>query len=145
LPSKDRSVLNDRPTVVRGTPAPLKSSAAANFVTERVAHAAVCFNQEVSHLMPEEPNNQKIGAGQWFLVAFLAIFLIVTGIWAIQAWKLGSGVDMDKHGWIALALGTFFSLLIGCGLMALMFFSSRHGYDERANPHWLKPPEDKQD
>ena len=37
---------------------------------------------------------------------------------------------MDKHGWIALGLGSFFSLVIGCGLMALMFFSSR-GYDER--------------
>jgi hypothetical protein len=23
-----------------------------------------------------------------------------------------------------------FSLLIGCGLMALLFYSSRHGYDE---------------
>jgi hypothetical protein len=30
---------------------------------------------------------------------------------------------VDKHGWIALGLGTFFSLLIG-GLMALMFSSS---------------------
>jgi len=41
---------------------------------------------------------------------------------------------MDKHGWIALGLGTFFSLFIGCGLMALMFFSSRSGHDEAADP-----------
>jgi hypothetical protein len=26
-------------------------------------------------------------------------------------------------------LGIVFSLLIGCGLMALLFYSSRHGYD----------------
>jgi hypothetical protein len=31
-----------------------------------------------------------------------------------------------------MALGILFSLLIGCGLMALVFYSSRHGYDERA-------------
>jgi hypothetical protein len=43
-------------------------------------------------------------------------------------------VVMDKHGWIAMGLGTFFSLLIGCGLMALMFFSSRSGHDEAADP-----------
>jgi hypothetical protein len=29
-------------------------------------------------------------------------------------------------------LGLLFSLLVGCGLMALMFYSSRHGYDEAA-------------
>jgi hypothetical protein len=40
--------------------------------------------------------------------------------------------QMSVHGWIALSLGVFFSLLVGCGLMALMFYSSRHGYDERA-------------
>jgi hypothetical protein len=43
---------------------------------------------------------------------------------------------MSTHGWIALGLGTFFSLLIGCGLMALMFFSSRSGHDEAASPHF---------
>lgn len=41
---------------------------------------------------------------------------------------------MDENGWIALGLGSFFSLVIGCGLMALMFFSSRQGYDEAADP-----------
>ena len=40
---------------------------------------------------------------------------------------------VDKHGWIALGLGSFFSLVIGCGLMALMFFSSRYGYDDAAD------------
>jgi hypothetical protein len=29
-----------------------------------------------------------------------------------------------------MALGIFFSLIVGGGLMALMFYSSRHGYDE---------------
>jgi len=29
-----------------------------------------------------------------------------------------------------MILGIVFSLVIGCGLMALMFYSSRHGYDD---------------
>jgi hypothetical protein len=37
---------------------------------------------------------------------------------------------MSVHGYMAMILGVVFSLGIGCGLMALMFYSSRHGYDE---------------
>jgi hypothetical protein len=39
---------------------------------------------------------------------------------------------MPASGHVAMWLGVAFSLAIGCGLMALMFYSSRHGYDERA-------------
>ncbi|MBY0568600.1 MAG: hypothetical protein K2P70_14885 [Hyphomonadaceae bacterium] len=38
---------------------------------------------------------------------------------------------MSIHGWIALGLGTFFSLAVGGGLMALVFYSARKGYDDR--------------
>jgi hypothetical protein len=38
---------------------------------------------------------------------------------------------MSIHGWIALGLGTFLSLAIGGGLMALVFYSARKGYDDR--------------
>jgi hypothetical protein len=50
---------------------------------------------------------------------------------------------MDKHGWIALGLGTFFSILIGGGLMALMFYSNRSGYDDEADAfRRRRPPSD---
>jgi hypothetical protein len=58
--------------------------------------------------------------------------LILTAVWAISVWTESGEAIMDKHAWIALGLGTFFSLLIGCGLMALMFFSGRSGHDEVA-------------
>jgi hypothetical protein len=32
-----------------------------------------------------------------------------------------------------MTIGVVFSLLIGIALMALLFYSSRHGYDERAS------------
>ena len=32
-----------------------------------------------------------------------------------------------------MGLGIVFSLIVGCGLMALVFYSSRHGYDDAAN------------
>jgi hypothetical protein len=75
----------------------------------------------------------RLSVGQVVLLAALLGILLLTVIWAAFVWNTGENV-MDKHGWIALGLGTFFSLLIGCGLMALMFFSSRSGHDEAADP-----------
>jgi len=44
----------------------------------------------------------------------------------VSAWQR-TDAQMSIHGWIALGLGVFFSIVIGCGLMALMFYSSRAG------------------
>ena len=76
---------------------------------------------------------KRLGTGQIVLLAVLIAILILTVVWATSVWNTGEAV-MDKHGWIALGLGTFFSLVIGCGLMALMFFSSRSGHDDLADP-----------
>ena len=46
------------------------------------------------------------------------------------------GAAMPADGYIALGLGVGFSLIVGCGLMGLLFYSSRHGYDEP--PHYRK-------
>ncbi|MCS3727342.1 hypothetical protein [Bradyrhizobium betae] len=77
---------------------------------------------------------RSLSTGQIVLLVVLSAILVLTGVWAVSVWGASSGVEMGKHGWIALGLGTFFSLLIGCGLMALMFFSSRSGHDEAADP-----------
>jgi hypothetical protein len=86
---------------------------------------------------------KKIGAGQLVLLIALGAMLILTGVWAVSIWGASTGVEMGKHGWIALGLGTFFSLLIGCGLMALMFFSSRSGHDDVADPFRERDGEDR--
>jgi len=39
-------------------------------------------------------------------------------------------VPMPVAGYVAMTLGIVFSLALGVGLMGLMFYSSRHGYDE---------------
>ena len=54
-------------------------------------------------------------------------------MWMILILNQTSSVELGIHGWIALGLGTFFSIVIGCGLMTLMFISSRHGHDEAAS------------
>ena len=68
--------------------------------------------------------------GSVAIVAVLLAFLVATIWWATEGWMAHSDVVMSKHGYIAMGLGVFFSLLIGCGLMALTFYSSRRGYDD---------------
>ena len=38
---------------------------------------------------------------------------------------------MPTTGYLAMGLGILFSLVVGCGLMALLFYSNRHGYDDQ--------------
>ncbi len=60
--------------------------------------------------------------------------LLAAAVWfAGSSWvHLGGGEipPIPVWGWVAIAGGILFSLGIGVGLMALMFYSSRHGYDE---------------
>src|SRR6185295_17305728 len=85
---------------------------------------------------------RRLTLGQIVLLTVLMVMLILTVTWAVYVWNASSDAPMDKHGWIALGLGTSFSLLIGCGLMALMFFSSRSGHDELADPFRPHPTDD---
>jgi len=54
-------------------------------------------------------------------------------IWgAISIWFDGADVTFSLHVWIAIVLCALGTLVIGGGLMALVFYSSRHGYDDEA-------------
>ncbi len=57
------------------------------------------------------------------VVAFAAI-----GVWV---WDQFSYANLDRSGGIALAIGVIATLGLGIGLMGLVFYSSRYGYDER--------------
>jgi hypothetical protein len=74
--------------------------------------------------------------GKIALIGPLLAILAAAGWYAAAAWIKVTGPPMPAGGYVAMALGVIFSLVVGCGLMALLFYSSRHGYDE---PH---PPND---
>jgi hypothetical protein len=58
--------------------------------------------------------------------------LLAASVWfAYYVWATDEGPPMPTTGYVAMALGILFSVVIGCGLMALVFYSHRHGYDER--------------
>jgi hypothetical protein len=66
------------------------------------------------------------------IVVLLAI-LAMSVFFAHDVWTSIDFSDIPPAGYVAMALGIIFSLVIGCGLMALLFYSSRHGYDEAAH------------
>jgi hypothetical protein len=70
--------------------------------------------------------------GKAVLIAALLALLAGSVLFAAQGWMSFEGAPMPTEGYVAMTLGIVFSLLIGCGLMALVFFSSRRGYDEAA-------------
>ena len=65
------------------------------------------------------------------LVALLGM-LAASVIYAYGLWTSLEAADLPVGLYVAMAGGVIFSLLVGCGLMALVFYSNRHGYDDRA-------------
>jgi hypothetical protein len=71
------------------------------------------------------------------IVAIVAPLFAILGaaMWfAARTWLSLDGPPMPPAGYIAMTIGIVFSVVIGCGLMALVFYSSRHGYDEPPRP-----------
>ena len=68
------------------------------------------------------------------LIAVLVGILVLS---AAASWHVWSGLEdaaMTAHGYVALAAGVALSLIVGGGLMALVFFSARKGYDDIDDP-----------
>jgi hypothetical protein len=66
---------------------------------------------------------------QWLLAAVLAILLIVATWYCVAVWQ---ATPMPLYGSIILGVAAILVLVSGCGLIALMFYSRRKGYDLHA-------------
>src|SRR5689334_23187317 len=86
-------------------------------------------------LRPSAPS--RPGAAAWMIILVLLLLLVATDFVAYLGWTLADGVEVSTAAYVAMALGVLFSLIVGCGLMALVFYSSRSGYDEP--PVFIRP------
>ena len=89
------------------------------------------LNRTVAELVMAAAKSKLSMLGKIALIGPLVIILAAAGWYASRAWTDVSGPPMPATGYIAMALGVGFSLLVGCGLMALVFYSSRYGYDDQ--------------
>jgi hypothetical protein len=79
----------------------------------------------------------RIGTGA---VVVVLLGLLAASVWfASQSWLSVDGPPMPTQGYIAMTLGVVFSVVIGCGLMALVFYSNRYGYDDASNRDQHRP------
>ena len=66
------------------------------------------------------------------LVPMMAI--LAASVWfAVHGWMAVEGTDIPVEGYVAMAAGIIFTLIVGVGLMSLVFYSRRHGYDDAAD------------
>ncbi|MES2253898.1 MAG: hypothetical protein V4559_02510 [Pseudomonadota bacterium] len=49
--------------------------------------------------------------------------------YAVSAWTAMRGVAISTLGWVFMGVGALVTFLVGAGLMALVFYSSRHDMD----------------
>jgi cation transporter-like permease len=81
-------------------------------------------------MMAESPKMRGTLVKTALIAVPLLAMLMAAGWFAVRAWLTISGPPVPATGYAAMAIGVGFSLVVGCGLMALVFYSSRHGYDE---------------
>ena len=79
--------------------------------------------------MTDDVPSRKLGPAGWFAIAVLLGFLAAAIVYAVHAWNAMSGVGISTAGWIFMGLGVVVTVVVGGGLMALVFYSSRHNYD----------------
>lgn len=72
----------------------------------------------------------KQSVGAWAIVGALLVMLLIAVWIAYAGWGLGASVEVPATGYVAMAVGIALSLAVGVGLMTLVFYSSREGFDE---------------
>ena len=75
---------------------------------------------------------RRLSVGAWIAIVILIGLLVmaIVGVSLSGTDDLASGVS--GPGTIAMILGVLFTIVIGAGLMGLIFYSSRRGYDDAA-------------
>jgi hypothetical protein len=71
----------------------------------------------------------RLSPAGWFALVVLAAFFAVSLWYAARVWTAMAGVAMSGFGWTFLVLGVVVTVALGAGLMALVFYSSRHDMD----------------
>ena len=66
----------------------------------------------------------------WVAAAIAGAVVLVIGFFIAAQWAGIGDSEISGAGWLAMGLGVIVTLGLGIGLMALVFISSRRGYDE---------------
>ena len=91
--------------------------------------------------MPAMSNERKQAEAEfWRMVRWIAVIGVLMAAGAI-AYLAATG-ELYLHLVIATVLGVFFSVLLGCGLFALSFFSDKSGHAQSVRDATSKQGDD---
>jgi len=71
---------------------------------------------------------ERLGPGGWVIIIALLALLIAAIAYAARIW-MSVDATMSGWGWLFMILGVVVTTALGAGLMALVFYSSRHDMD----------------
>ena len=66
----------------------------------------------------------------WVAAAIAGAVVLAIGFFIAAQWTGIGDSEISGAGWVAMGLGVLITLALGIGLTALVFISSRRGYDE---------------
>jgi hypothetical protein len=108
----------------------LRAAFGGNFVTEVPVPEPDKSGQSPQESQPQsESPSQPLGPAGWITIVVLGGFLAAGIFYAVHTWNALAGTPIPTSGWVFLGLGVFFTILVGGGLMGLLFYSSRKGRD----------------
>jgi membrane protein YdbS with pleckstrin-like domain len=74
--------------------------------------------------------NRRADARRSFRIAVAVLLFCLVAV-AVYGWYMLRDSQMSTVAVIALAAGVVLTLVVGIGLMSLLFYSSREGFDEQ--------------
>jgi hypothetical protein len=79
--------------------------------------------------MAEDKQGKGLSAFGVVAIAIMAGLLGWAVWYGVTSWNALSGVKISPLGWVFMILGVLVTFIVGAGLMALVFYSSRHDMD----------------
>ena len=73
---------------------------------------------------------RQLSAGAWIAIVVMIGLLVTAIVGGSLSGTDDLPSDMSGAGTIAMIFGGLFTIVIGAGLMGLIFYSSRRGYDD---------------
>ena len=77
----------------------------------------------------ENPISNRLSVAGWLTIAILVALLAAALWYAAGIWTSLAGTQISGLGWTFMILGVVVTIGLGAGLMALVFYSSRHDMD----------------
>ena len=73
---------------------------------------------------------RRLSVGAWLAIVVLIGLLVAAIVGVSLSGTEDMASDVSGSGTIAMIFGVLFTIVVGAGLMGLIFYSSRRGYDD---------------